>query len=132
MIIIEPQIEAINKVIDTLESNLELFDTIHIDGLPSGGGISCEISPGYNKDIYLNKKSSKVIPLLFLCKGKDQIQVYDTLCKIGNYLQGLKNYPNGSGFSWESAEVATEPNKIGKQSDGQYIYSCIIDITLYF
>ena len=105
---------------------------IRIDGLPTDGGISCEIAPGYNKDIYLNKRSSKVIPLLFLCKSKNQITTLDTLCKIGNYLQGLKEYPNGTSFEWINAEVSSEPSLVGKQEDGQYIYSCIIDITIYF
>lgn len=128
----EPQVEMINKVIDTLETNLTLFDSINIDSLPSCGGISCEISPGYNKDIYLNKQSSKVIPLLFLCKDKDQAKVFDTLCKIGNYLQGLKEYPDVTAFEWVNAEVSSEPSKVGQQEDKQYIYSCIVDITIYF
>jgi hypothetical protein len=128
----EPQVEMINKVIDTIETNLDLFSTIHIDGLPTDGGISCEIAPGYNKDIYLNKQASKVIPLLFLGKGKDQITVLNTLCSIGNYLQGLKVYPNGATFEWITSEVSSEPSLVGKQNDGQYIYSCIVDITIYF
>ena len=127
----EPQTEALNMVIDTLEANITLFDAIKIDRLPTNQGISCEISTGYNKDIYLNKQSSKVIPLLFLCKHKDQQVAYDTLCKVGNCLQNLSDYPDGPLFSWEKAEVSSEPSKIG--NDGRYyIYSCIVDITIYF
>ncbi|MDF2950785.1 MAG: Bacteriophage minor capsid protein [Anaerocolumna sp.] len=132
MIDIEPQGEALNIVISTLEDNLSLFSTIRISSLPTDGGISCEISPGYNQDIFLNKKANKVIPLLFLCKNSNQIAVYDTLCKIGNYLQGLKEYPNGATFEWLNAEVSSEPSLVGKQENGQYIYSCIVDITIYF
>lgn len=128
----EPQVEMINKVLDTIEGNLTLFDTVHIDGLPKNRGISCEIAPGYNKDIYLNKQASKIIPLLFLCKNNNQITALDTLFKIGNYLQRLKVYPNGMSFEWMNAEVSSEPSLIGKQDDGQYIYSCIVDITIYF
>lgn len=128
----EPQVEMINKVIDTLETNLSLSDIIRIDGLLADGGISCEISPGYNKDIYLNKKANKVIPLLFLCKGKNQIAVLNTLCMICNYLQGLKQYPNGTTFEWLNAEITSEPSKVGQQEDGQYIYSCVVDILIYF
>ena len=128
----EPQVEMINVVLDAIETNLTLFDIIRINGLPTDGGISCEISPGYNKDIYLNKKSSKVIPLLFLCKNLNQITALNTLCMIGNYLQGLKEYPNGATFDWLNAEVSSEPSLVGKQDDGKYIYSCIVDITIYF
>jgi hypothetical protein len=128
----EPQVEMIDKVIDTLEDNLTLFSDIKIDGLPVDGGISCEISPGYNKDIYLNKQSSKIIPLLFLCKSSDQMTALNTLCMIGNYLQGLKEYPNGNTFDWLTAEVSSEPSLVEKQDDGQYIYSCVVDITIYF
>jgi len=128
----EPQVEMMNVVLDTVESNIELFDMIRINGLPAGGGISCEISPGYNKDIYLNKQSSKVIPLLFLCKNMNQITALNTLCMIGNYLQGLKEYPNGTSFEWMNAAVSSEPSKVGQQEDGQYIYSCVVDITIYF
>lgn len=128
----QPQVEMMNVVLDELETNLELFDTIKINGLPIGGGISCEISPGYNKSIFLNKQSSKVIPLLFLCKSKDQITALDSLSMICNYLQELKAYPNGTTFDWVTAETATEPNLVSKQENGYYIYSCIVNIVIYF
>lgn len=127
-----PQVEMIHVVLSDIEANLSLFDRIRMNGLPSEGGISCEINQGYMKDIYLNKKVSKVIPLLFLCKHKNQITVYDTLCKIGNYLQDLKVYPKGTAFEWLNADVSSEPGLLEKQEDGQYIYSCIINITIYF
>jgi hypothetical protein len=128
----QPQVEMFDLVLDTVESNTVLFDSIKIDGLPTDGGISCEIAPGYNKNIFLNKQSDKIIPLLFLCKNMNQLTVIDTLCSIGNYLQGLKAYPNGATFSWLNAELKSGPSLVGKQDDRQYIYSCIVDITIYF
>lgn len=127
-----PQFEMVNKIKIELENNLNLFDKISFDGLKVKGGIACEISAGYNKDTYLNKSENIVVPLLFLCKSKDQALAYNTLCNIGNYMQRLKKYPECESCYISNIDVATEANKIGKDDHDYYIYSCIINVLIYF
>lgn len=126
-----PQFEIVTLVKDTLEDNLTLTSAILLNPLPSTGGISMEMTAGNNTDIFLNKQSNKTIPLLFLAKGTNQATVIDNLCKICNYLQGLKTYPQGTTAAWLNAETSTEPSLVDN-TGGYYTYSCIIDIKIYF
>lgn len=124
-------LNIINHVLDTIESNISLSDSISLDTLPEDGGLYCEISPGYNSQEYFNRKNNKIIPFLFLYKNTDQTVCIDTLSSICNYIEKIKEYPQTSGFVWVNANVATTPNKIGKD-ERFYIYSCIINIEVYY
>ena len=127
----EPQLEMVNVLIDTIQTNLSLFSMISINSLPADGGIYVEIRPSYSKSVYLNKKSSQIIPVIFKCKNADQNIALNAIYSIGNYLQALKTYPSGSTFKWLKAEVVeSEPDLVGKQEDGSFIYTCKINITI--
>ena len=128
----QPQTKAINLILSTINNNLTLFKPLELVPLSDTGGLSMEISPGYNSTIFLNKKANRVIPLLFLCKDMNQATVYDTLCEIGNYLQRLKEYPQVAEVTWNNATVTTEPSYVTRQEDGYWIYSCVIDVEIYF
>ena len=70
--------------------------------------------------------------MLFLCRDADQRRGMDRLCRICNYMQGLRQYPQGRMVSWLDARVAKEPNKIGRDEDGVYHFSCILNCQIYF
>lgn len=124
-------VNILNSVLDTIESNTDLFGSISIDTLPDDNGLYAEISPGYNSGEFLNRRNNKIIPLLFMCKHTDQQICINSLSAICGYIEKLKVYPQASGFKWLNAVVATEPNKLGKD-ERYYIYSCIINIEVYF
>lgn len=125
-----PQTELMELVSVTIETNCGI--KIYLDGTPMDGGISAELSPGYTTGLYYDKSAERIIPVLFLSKGKDQANTADQLCAICNYLHGLKSYPQSKGFVWMDAVTATEPNKIGRQEDGQWLYSAIVNMRIYF
>jgi hypothetical protein len=124
-------VKILNLVLDTIETGTDLFGQISIDALPENGGLYVEVSPGYNSEEFLNRMNNKIIPLLFLCKHTDQQTAIGALSDICGYIEKLKAYPQISDFEWLNAVVATEPNKIGRDN-GYYIYSCIINIEVYF
>ena len=126
----EPQVELLNLIVETVKNELEL--SVSLDGLPADGGICAELAAGYNDGLYYDKSSIRILPVLFLSKYKDQQACVNDLSRICNYFQPLKNYPAAESFSWLDAATATEPNKTGKQEDGQYIYSAIINMKIYF
>lgn len=126
----EPQVELMNLVQKVIQEDCEI--TVCMSGTPNNGGISMELSSGYNDSLYYSKEAIKVIPILFLSKDKDQQKCATKLCRICNYLQSLKQYPQSDGFSWLDAVTATEPNLVGRQEDGQWIYSAIINAKIYF
>lgn len=127
----QPQTQFLELLIDTV-NDLGLFETVTTGQLPSDGGITVEINAGYLETQYLNRQGRHVLPLLFLCKHKNQSIAFDTLCRIVNYFQRLRTYPAGVCFAWETMEVANEPTYVTYENNGQYIYSCIINATIYF
>lgn len=126
----EPQVELLNLIIETVQSNLQI--TVSLDGLPADGGICAELAAGYNDGLYYDKSAVRILPVLFMSKNKDQQSCVNVLSRICNYFQSLKVYPSAESFSWLDAVTATEPNKTGKQEDGQYIYSAIMNMKIYF
>lgn len=128
----EPQTELINLVIDTIEKSPELDAAVKMDALPPYGGVYAEILPGQVKEVYLNKKAVRILPLLLISKGKDQQEAYEILCRIGNYLEKLPQYPDGEQAEWLRAEMEKEPAKYAKQDDGQFLYSCTVNLTVCY
>ncbi len=126
----EPQVELLNLIIETVQNDLGL--SISLDGLPADGGICAELAAGYNDGLYYDKRAIRILPVLFLSKNKDQQACVNDLSRICNYFHPLKTYPAAESFSWLDAVTATEPNKTGRQEDGQYIYSAIINMKIYF
>lgn len=125
-----PQVELMNLIRREAEENCKV--EVFLDGTPAGGGVSAELAPGYTDGLYYDKRAVRTIPVLFFSKGRDQEETAETLCRICNYFQHLKRYPQTGGFTWLDAMTATEPNKVGRQEDGQWIYSAIVNMKLYF
>ena len=126
----EPQVELMELIRKTISNNCDI--EVCLDGTPKHGGVSAELGAGYAESLYYNKKSIRIIPVLFLSKGKDQAACLNLLCRICNGLQCLKQYPQAEGFSWLDSATATEPNLVGRQEDGQWIYSAIMNMKIYF
>lgn len=126
----QPQSEILQTVISTLTANTSI-KSIKINALPVNGGVCVEITSGGIKEEYFSRKTERNITLLFTSKNLMQNEAYDNLCEIANYLQSLKDYPNGTMFEWIRTEI-NEPTLVTKQADGYYIYGCVIDIIAYF
>lgn len=127
-----PQTEFLNLLIDTIEENCNLGSKISLKELPKGGGLYAEAGEGFAEATYYNKTRVIVLPVLFLCRDADLQDCAEQLYSICNYLQGLTAYPQGENVSWLDTEVAKEPSRIGRDEDGVYHYSCILNCKIYF
>lgn len=127
-----PQVEFLDILIETVEKNCSLGTSISLKELKSNGGIYAELGDGFTESVYYNKQTVKSIPVLFLCRNKDQRQCIDWLFSITNYLQRLKKYPTGKTFWWLDAEISKEPSKIGRDEDGVYHFSSIINCKIHY
>lgn len=127
-----PLTEFLNLMTQTVEENCDLETKISLKELLPTGGLYAETGEGFVSELYFNKSTVKTIPVLFLCRNKDQERGLEQLCEICNYLQRLKQYPQGETFAWLDTEVAKEPNKIGRDEDGVYHFSCILNNKLYY
>lgn len=123
--------ELLELVADTAEKNCSLGTDISLEELPKDGGIYAELGEGFTESVSYNKQEVKTIPVLFLCRHADQKRCLEQLCEIARYLQRLKKYPQGKTFSWLDTTVAKEPSKIGRDEDGVYHYSCILNCKIY-
>ncbi|MCB7304854.1 phage tail terminator protein [Bariatricus massiliensis] len=120
-----PQFEFFDMLISIIEKECNV--QIDVDELKAQGGIYAELGEGFTGTTYYNKQTVKTLPVLFLCRHKSQKQCLEWLSSISNYLQRLKAYPKGDTFSWLDSTIAKEPSKIGRDEDGTYHYSCIIN-----
>lgn len=127
---IEPQVELMDLISKTVKEAYGIH--VSLDGTPKRGGVSAELGAGYSDALYYDKSAIRIIPVLFLSKDPDQRLALSRLSQICNYFQRLKVYPEAESFSWLDAVTATEPNKVGIQEDRQYIYSAIINMTIFF
>lgn len=124
--------EFFDILLDSIEQNCALNTKVSIKELKADGGIYAELGEGFTDTTYYSKKTIKTIPVLFMCRHKSQKQCMEWLCSICNYLQRLKVYPQGDTFSWLDTSVAKEPSKIGRDEDGTYHYSCILNCKIFY
>lgn len=128
-----PQSEFLELVCKTAEENCNLDTKISPKELPPEGGLYAELGEGFGEGQYYGKGASeRTMPVLFLCRSTRQDRCIDQLSEICNYLQSLKEYPNGELVSWLNAVTVKEPNKIGRDEDGKYYYSAILNCQVYF
>lgn len=124
--------EFLNLLADTVEKQCDLEYEISLEELKADGGIYAELGEGFTTTEYYDKSTLKTIPVLFMCRDKNQQTCMEQLCKICDYLQRLKEYPSGKTFSWKDTAIAKEPNKIGRDEGGMYHYSCILNCQIFY
>ncbi len=127
-----PQNELLDLLIDTVEKHCDLDTPISLKELPAAGGLYVELGEGFTEELFYDKTTVKTIPALFLCRHADQRRGMEELCEISYYLQRLKRYPQGKTFSWMDTTIAKEPRKIGRDEDGVYHFSCVLECKLFY
>lgn len=127
-----PQIEFLELFVQTAEDNCSLDSKISLKELSAKNSLYAELGQGFSDTPYYDKSVVRTVPVLVLSRHKDQSRCLDQLCDICNYLQKLRQYPKGTTFSWLDTEIAKEPSKIGRDEDGVYHYSCILNCKIFF
>lgn len=127
-----PQTEFLELLVKTAEEKCVLDSSISLEELPAEGGLYAELGEGFTDTGYFDKTEVKVLPVLILCRDADQMRGLEQLNMICNYFQRLKEYPQGSSFAWLNTEIAKGPARIGRDEDGVYHFSCILNNKIYF
>ncbi len=127
-----PQTEFMELLVETAEGELDLDGPISLEELSAGNSLYAELGSGFTDTTYYDQSTVRTIPVLFLCRNTDQRRCLEQLSEICNYFQRLKGYPQGKTFSWRDASIAKEPSKIGRDEDGTYHYSCILNCKVFF
>lgn len=127
-----PQTEFMKVLVETAEQNCTLDSHISLKELSAENSLYAELGAGFTNVTYYDKSTEKTFPVLFLCRNANQERCLEQLADICNYLQRLKKYPSGEIFHWLDTEIAKEPSKIGRDEDGVYHYSCILNCKLFY
>lgn len=127
-----PLVELLELICDTVEASCDLDGKVSLDELNPNGGLYAETGEGFTETTYYDKGTVKTVPVLFLCRSSDQQRCMEQLVSISDYLQRLRAYPNGRTFFWLDTTIAKEPNKIGRDEDGMYNFSCIVNCKIYY
>lgn len=128
-----PQEVFLQLICETAEKNCNLGTKISPKELSPKGGLYAELGEGFGEGGYYDKGAHvRTMPVLFLCRYAEQKKCISQLSEICNYLVSLKQYPQGENVAWLNAEIAKEPNKIGRDEDGMCHYSCIINCKVYY
>lgn len=127
-----PQTEFMEVLVKAAEENCILDSHISLKELSAENSLYAELGNGFTNDIFFDKSTVKTFPVLFLCRNAEQARCLEQLAEICNYFQRLKKYPSGESFRWLDTEIAKEPSKIGRDEDGVYHYSCILNCKLFY
>ena len=127
-----PQTEFLELICKTAEEHCELASSISLEELPPAGGLYAELGEGFGQEMYYDKRAIRTMPVLFMCRDADQQRGMEQLCRICNYLQSQKKYPQGEQVSWLNSTVTKDANKIGRDEDGKFYFSCIVNCQVYF
>lgn len=126
----EPQSELILNVKKDIKKQFDI--DINLNELSEDGQVYAELGAGYIEKKYVRGPGLYVYPVLFMCKSADEPYGLETLSKICNYYLKKRKPPLGETYSGNGLQVAAEPNKAGRQEDGQVLYSCIINFKIWY
>lgn len=118
--------QLIALILQTIQDNVALSDTLELRQLPEAGGLAVQIAPSGEDKVFLNKKESYELNLLFLSKNANQLTAYSELTLIDLYISKLQEYPNTVNFEWVNATTTTKPAYVDTEDNGQYIYSMVL------
>lgn len=129
MNVIDASIEAVISMMNALHP----FATVTRGALPTGNGITCEIAPTSNSEIYLDKGAIIQIDLTLNGKHHNLQTLSDTLNNIHDALTKIHDhagYPSDAG--WQVIDIWTSvfPRVIGRESDNAWVMASSLIVNL--
>ncbi len=129
----QPQTELLMNIRDEIERELKDI-RIALSELSDDGRIYMELGDGRVEKEYFRGPSVGVYPVLFLIKrpAEKEPDCVEALSGICNYYKKKWKSPSGGSYQARGAVIASEPNKAGRQEDGNVLYSCIINFKISY
>ncbi len=126
----QPQLKAIQLIAAFIKEKIGIAVTL--SPLPEDGGTTIEVTAARTVAVSLDRQhQQKALPLLILCKNKDQLTAMDTVAKISNCLSSAAALPSDEDVQILSAVSKSDVNMVDKVGD-YWIYSAIVDINIYY
>lgn len=128
----KPLIELLNLIVSTVEENCDLDTEISVEELSAEGGLYVEYGEGVINKTYYDKTTERTIPVIFQCRHSSHERGMEQLCSISDYLQKLKQYPQGQTFTWLDTTVEKETRKTGREESGMFNFTCILNCKVHY
>lgn len=129
---------AANAQNEVLEETIRLmnetgaFAKVTRGALPTGNGITCEISPSMVLHNFLDKES--VIPLEITLNGKhaNLRTVTEAMNKIHLWLTRKRAYPAGIGWQIVDIRNGMMPEIIGREQNNEWLLASTLTVLYYW
>ena len=126
---------AINEMIEAviaLMNATQPFATVTRGALPTGNGLTCEISPGMPETVFMDKNRECTINLVMNGKHASLKTVSDAMNNIHSALTRAREYPQGD--SWQIVDIlnSTLPDIIGREQNNEWIMASQLTIKFFW
>lgn len=125
----------INEVVEAvigLMNDLHLFATVTRGALPTGNGITCEIGPTVQTELYFDKNTFVPLDITINGKHKNMKTLSDTLNNIHSSLTRRRVYPSGEGWQIADIKTATLPRIIGRENNNEWLMASGLSVEFYW
>lgn len=125
----------INEVMEAvigLMNDLHPFATVTRGALPTGNGITCEIGPTVQTELYFDKNTFVPLDITINGKHKNMKTLSDALNNIHSSLTRRRVYPSGEGWQIADIKTATLPRIIGRENNNEWLMASGLSVEFYW
>jgi hypothetical protein len=125
----------VNEVMEAvigMMNDLHPFATVTRGALPTGNGITCEIGPTVQTELYFDKNTFVPLDITINGKHKNMKTLSDTLNNIHSSLTRRRVYPSGEGWQIADIKTATLPRIIGREENNEWLMASGLSVEFYW
>ena len=125
----------VNEVMEAvigMMNDLHPFATVTRGALPTGNGITCEIGPTVQTELYFDKNTFVPLDITINGKHKNMKTLSDTLNNIHSSLTRRRVYPSGDGWQIADIKTATLPRIIGREENNEWLMASGLSVEFYW
>jgi Bacteriophage minor capsid protein len=124
--------DFVDRLLDAIEKDLNLFTYIVKGSLVDGNSISASEYPTSPNTNYYDKSKIQTIGLQIRVKNKDKLIAETTIHAINDYLDGKTNvFSQNDSFQLIVIETYTAPNFVETNDRNEHIYTALFQADLY-
>jgi hypothetical protein len=125
----------VNEVMEAvigMMNDLHPFATVTRGALPTGNGITCEIGPTVQTELYFDKNTFVPLDITINGKHKNMKTLSDTMNNIHSSLTRRRVYPSGEGWQIADIKTATLPRIIGREQNNEWLMASGLSVEFYW
>lgn len=126
---------VINEVLESVIALMNAthpFATVTRGALPTGNGLTCEISPGMPETVFMDKNRACIIGVTLNGKHANLKTVSDAMNTIHSALTRAMDYPQAE--SWQITDILnnTLPAIIGREQNNEWLMASQLTVKFFW